>query len=227
MILTVGRPPAHKQRDVRELLLNAATELFAAHGIAATTFSMIAKQAGFTPAMLHYYFENRDQLLDAVVDERFVRFIADVWNPVQRDAEPLVTIQELVGQLLGGIEKMPWVPPVWVREVLNEGGLLRERVRRRLPFEKAKWLADAIARGQANGTLNPDINPLLTASSAIGLVMFHAATLKSWTKTFHHQPIARQALQRHITGLLLDGLRGTPKAASQVTSGKRKPRTQE
>src|SRR5262245_57644011 len=97
MSRSAGRPAARKQRDARELLLNAATELFASHGVVATTFAMIAKQAGFTPAMLHYYFENRDQLLDAVVEERFMRFISRVWGPVESDVEPLVGIQELVG----------------------------------------------------------------------------------------------------------------------------------
>lgn len=227
IIATAGRPPARDQRDARALLLNAATELFAAHGVTGTPFTMIAKRAGFTPAMLHYYFKTRDQLLDAVVDERFVRFLSHVWDPVQPDAETLVAIPELVGRLLDSIEKMPWVPPLWVREVLNEGGLLRERVQRHLPYEKAKGLGVTISRGQANGTLNPDLDPLLIVSSAVGLVMLHAATIKPWAKIFHREPLARHALQRHITGLLLDGLRGKQRAAVKVTSGKRTSRTQE
>ncbi len=223
---TAGRPAAGKQRNARDLLLNAATELFASHGVAATTIMMIANKAGFTPAMLHYYFENRDQLLDAVVEERFMRFISHVWDPVLPDAEPLVAIPELVERVFDGIEKMSWIPALWLREVLNESGLIRERVQRRLPYEKAKWLGGDIARGQADGTLNSDIDPLLTVSSTVGLVMLHTATIKPWAKMFHCEPLARQTLQRHITGLLLDGLRGKQKAATKVASGKRKPRTQ-
>ena len=226
-IATAGRPRARDQRDARELLLNGATELFAANGVAATTLLMIAKQAGFTPAMLHYYFENRDQLLDAVVDERVMRFISHVWDPVLPEAEPLVAIPELVGRLLDIIERMPWVPPLWVREVLNEGGLLRERVQRRLPYEKVKWLGSAIAGGQANGTLNPDVDPLLAVSSTVGLVMLHAATIKPWAEQFGRGPLARQSLQRHITGLLVDGLRRKRMAGTKVTSRTRKPRIQE
>lgn len=223
---TAGRPAAGKQRDARDLLLNAATELFASHGVAATTFVMIARKAGFTPAMLHYYFENREQLLDAVVEERFVCFISRVWDPVLPDAEPLTAIPELVGRVLDGIEKMPWIPALWVREVLNENGLIGERLQRRLPYEKAQSLGRAIARGQADGTLNPDVDPLLAVSSAVGLVMLHMATIKPWAKVFHREPLARQTLQRHITGLLLDGLRCKQKARVKVT-GKRKTRMQE
>jgi TetR/AcrR family transcriptional regulator len=225
-IARAGRPAASKHRDARELLLNVATELFAAHGVAATTFVMIAKQSRFTPAVLHYYFESRDQLLDAVVDERFLRFLSHVWDPVRPDVDPLVAIPELVARLLDSIEKMPWVPSLWVREVLNEGGLLRERVQGRLPYERVKWLGSAIAGGQANGTLNPDLNPLLTVSSAVGLVMLHMATIKPWAKLFHREPMARQTLQRHITGLLLDGLRCKGKVEIKATSTKKIHRMQ-
>ena len=80
---TPGRPAASAKHDARELLLSAATELFASQGVAATTFAMIASRAGLTPAMLHYYFKDRDQLLDAVVDERLLRVVSKVWDPVQ------------------------------------------------------------------------------------------------------------------------------------------------
>jgi hypothetical protein len=47
---------------------------------------------------------------------------------------------------------------------------------------------------------------LLTVSSAVGLVLIHMATIKPWAEKFHREPLARRALQRHITALLLDGL---------------------
>ena len=69
-----GRPAASLDRDARELLLTAATELFAEQGVAATDLRTIAKRAGLTPAMLHYYFKDREQLLDVVVEERLCPF---------------------------------------------------------------------------------------------------------------------------------------------------------
>ena len=46
--------------------------------------------------------------------------------------------------MLEAIERMPWVPSMWLRDVVNEGGLLRERVQRRLPYEKARLLGSAV-----------------------------------------------------------------------------------
>jgi AcrR family transcriptional regulator len=219
-----GRPAASLERDARDLLLAAATELFAEHGVAATTFAMIAKRAGLTPAMLHYYFTNRDQLLDVVVEERLAPLIVSVWTPVEAGAAPKELILGIVKRMLAGIEQMPWVPSTWMREVLNEGGLLRTRMLRHLPFEKVKILGEAVARGQASKTVNPNLDSGLIGFSIIGLVMLHMATVRFSAEVFARKAPAAEAMSRHITGLLLDGLRPPSparpgKARSNTRSG--------
>lgn len=201
-----GRPAASGKYDARECLLNAAIELFAVQGVAATTFAMIAKRAGLTPAMLHYYFKDRNQLLDAVVEERLLRLVSHVWDPVRVDADAVESIRGIVERLFEGIEKMPWVPATWLREVLNEDGLLRDRLLRHLPYDKVQGLARAIAAGQARKSLNSEIDPLLTVSSTLGLVMLHMASIKFWARAFNRKALSRKAMQRHITALVLDGL---------------------
>lgn len=201
-----GRPPANLDRDARDLLLAATTDLFAEHGVAATTFAMIAKRAGLTPAMVHYYFAGREQLLDAVVEERIAPLIVAVWNPVEAGMAPKELIRGIVERMLAGIERMPWIPSTWMREVLNESGLLRNRILRHLPFDKVKILSEAVARGQAAQAINPDIDPGLIVFSIIGLVMLHMATVRFWSEVFGRKAPSREAMRRHITGLLLDGL---------------------
>lgn len=220
-IASPGRPPAGAGRDARELLLNAATELFAEHGVAATTFAMIAKRAGLTPAMLHYYFTDRDQLCDAVVDERILRVIAQVWDPVDPEAGAADTIRGIVERLLERIEAMPWIPSLWIREILNEGGLLRERLVRRAPFDILRPLVDAVARGQAHGTLNPEINPVLLAISTIGLVMLNVTATKFLPRVLDSKPINTQTVQHHVIGLLLGGLGGKKPLRSNASSRKK------
>lgn len=77
-----GRRRAAADLDMRERLLASATQLFGEQGIAATTMAQIAEAAGVTSAMVHYYFTNREKLLDAVVEERIARSIAFVWESV-------------------------------------------------------------------------------------------------------------------------------------------------
>lgn len=201
-----GRPIAGTGGEARELLLTAAAELFAAQGVAATSFAEIAKYAGLTPAMMHYYFRDRDHLLDCLVDERLAGLVASVWGPVGPDAAPAAAIGGIVERMLIGIKQMPWVPSTWMREVLNEGGLLRTRVLRHLPLEKARTVSDAITHGQAQGILNPEVDPVMIVFSAIGLVMMHSATASFYAQIFHCKTPDRESLRRHITGLLLYGL---------------------
>ena len=52
-------------------MLDVALGMFARQGIVETTLGAIAREAGVTPAMVHYYFKTRDQLLDVLIDERF------------------------------------------------------------------------------------------------------------------------------------------------------------
>jgi TetR/AcrR family transcriptional regulator len=188
--------------------LSAAVELFAQQGVAATTFAMIAERAALTPAMLHYYFEDRERLLDAVVQERMAPVIASVWEPVTPDTPATVLIRGVVERLFDGIERMPWIPSTWIREVLNEGGMLRTRVLRHVPFDKVRIVSAAIQREQAARKLSRNVDPVLIIFSVLGLVMVHCATVRFWADTFHQQAPTRTVLQRHITSLLIDGLHG-------------------
>lgn len=215
-----GRPVTRPGRDARELLLTAATELFAGHGVAATTFAMIAQKAGLTPAMMHYYFKNRDALLDAVVDERLAPLLASVWGPVQ-PAAAAEMLRGVVERLLAGIERNPWVPSTWMREILNDEGLLRSRVVRRLPFEKVRLVGRAMVRGQQSGSVYAGIDPILIVFSAIGLAMLHMATLNFFAETFDRPVPGKDAICRHITGLLLHGVEKRPSAASRRAGAKK------
>jgi AcrR family transcriptional regulator len=209
-----GRPAASLERDARDLLLAAATDLFAVHGVAATTFAMIAKRAGLTPAMVHYYFIDRGQLLDAVVEERIAPLIVSVWGPVNASDAPAEIIRGVVERMLAGIEQMLWIPSTWMREVLNEGGLLRSRVFLHLPFNKLKLLGKSVAGGQARKAINPNLDPGLIVFSTIGLVMLHVATVRFWAEIFESKPPNIEALRLHITGLLLNGLQPEASARS-------------
>ncbi len=213
-----GRPTSHSGLYAREKLIEAATELFANQGVAATTFAMIAERAHLTPAMLHYYFKDRNQLLDAVVVERLAPLITGVWGPVKEGEAPAEIVRGVVERMLAGIEKMPWVPSTWMREVLNEGGLLRTRVLRYLPFEKIGVLSKSVAKAQAAGAANAEIDPGLIVFSVIGLVMMHMATITLWAEIFGRRAPNRQALSGHITGLLLHGLQpgSRPKSGGRM-----------
>lgn len=217
--LRPGRPAAKPGRDARVLLIDAAARLFAEQGVAATSFTTVARRAKLTPAMVHYYFRDRDELLDAVVAERIVPVIAFVWEPLQPGDDPGAMIRGLIDRLVEATKREPWLPTTWVREILNESGLLRQRVFQHIPMEKVRTLGDAIRAGQRKHVLNRNLHPLLSVFSVLGLVMLQMATVTVWAELFHRPTPTAEQLRRHLTALVLDGLTHNPDRPDWSKSG--------
>ncbi len=203
--------------DVRAELLDSAVILFAEQGVAGTTVAEIARRAGVTSAMVHYYFKTKDQLLDAVVAEKLVgEFIAFVAGGLDGpEAEPADVVAGLVRRIMEASDRMPWLPPLWVREVISEGGALREKLIRRVDLSKPERFKACIAAGQKRGVVNPGLNPQLLFMSIIGLTMLPLSMAKSWDRIPLIGKVSKQDLARHISALLRHGLSvpfGKPKS---------------
>ena len=61
-----GRRPGH--RDTRGEILTAARHTFAAKGFAGASVRSIAAEAGVDAALVHHYFDTKEQLFLATVD---------------------------------------------------------------------------------------------------------------------------------------------------------------
>lgn len=219
-----GRRRAAADLDVRERLLASATQLFGEQGIAATTMAQIAEAAGVTSAMVHYYFTNREKLLDAVVDERIARSIAFVWESVEGDVaqDPHALVEELLARLFEVTSRMPWLPPLWLREIVNEGGLLRERMLKRLPIEQLQRFTARIGEAQRDGSVNAELEAPLLFISILALVMLPLATSKIWQSARGFPKIEREALHRHVSALLSAALRPAPQDKRVRRAARRK-----
>ncbi len=197
----------------REQLLDAATTLFAERGIAATTVAQIAAHVGVTSAMVHYYFKTRDQLLDAIVEERIMRFTAIVWDSFTgSETDPIPLVKGLVDRLIKACDIMPWLPPLWIREIVNEGGLLREKTMRHIPLDRQRLFVECISAGQNRGEVNEGIDPRLLYMSIVGLTLLPMAAAKIWSRIPILEGVEKDDLTRHVTALLMHGL-GNPSPA--------------
>lgn len=203
---TPGRPPKTRG-DQRARLLDVALELFARQGIAATPLNAIARRARVTPALLHYYFGSRERLLDALMEERFQPLLDTLRSHLSAHADtPGAQIGTFVRDVLQILAANPWLPPLWLREVLSEGGLLRERLIRHIAQPIAPMLGEAVARAQARGAINRDLDPRLLVVSLIGLTLFPLAARSIWTRIFDADDIGPDELARHTLALLERGL---------------------
>lgn len=204
-----GRPPKGNSEDRREHALNSALVLFSVQGIAGTTIAQIAKSSGVTPAMIHYYFNNREGLLDSLVKERLAPVLKHIWSAVSDEnlVDTRRTITEFVDRLLDAVEKMPQLAALWSREILSPGGALRERVMPLIPLDLFEKARNAFAKAQQRGEINKLVSPALVLTSAMSIVMFHIAAQELLVQIPSVNAIQRQHLRQHVLALILDGLR--------------------
>lgn len=196
-------------KDAREYMLDTATRLFAEQGVGSTTIAQIAAAAGVTSAMVHYYFTNRDTLLDAIVDERLAPSVQFVWGPVGAtpDADPFAMVEAHIGRLFTVAEQMPWLPSLWMQDNLCDGGLLHKRMTKHLPLEQSALFISLIRRAQRKGIVNRTIEPPLLVNSLFTLVMTPLSTAKLSGKYPGMPVVTRAMLEKHVKALVLGGMR--------------------
>lgn len=211
-----GRPLANSP-DLRADLLDAAIACFVRKGIGATSLRDIAQAAGVTPALLHYYFGDKAQLQQAMIEERLLPVFATLREPLSRAGDDIAA---LVAGFVGGIGKIvaehPWLPPLWVREVLCEGGALRDLLFNQIGPQLPQMMAKRFAQAQARGEINQDLDPRLLMVSLVGLTLFPAAGAPIWRRLFADVDASATAgpvqaldfddLRRHTLALLDRGL---------------------
>ena len=202
-----GRPTGAHHGEPRALLLDVALVLFARQGIMETTLGAIAREAGVTPAMVHYYFKTRDQLLDVLIDERFVPLRAELGRAfADSDAEPAEALRAFAEGMIAVCERYPWFATLWVREVISEGGLLRQRIAERFGDANKKASIARIAQWQKEGKLNPHLEPSLLFVSLFGLTVLPQAVTYTWAEESGGCAPRRDQVARHAVALLMHGI---------------------
>ena len=201
-----GRPGADGP-DLRERLLDAAIACFVREGIAGTSLRTIAAEAGVTPALLHYYFGDKAQLQEAVIGERVLPAFGQLREPIMAAGDDVAALIAAFVQGVGRVVAAhPWLPPLWVREVLCEGGALRDVLFERIGPQLPQMMTTRFAQAQARGEINEDLDPRLLMVSLVGLTLFPAAGAPIWRRLLQADDLDFEALRRHTLALLDRGL---------------------
>jgi TetR/AcrR family transcriptional regulator len=203
-----GRPRA-EEANQRERLLDAAVACFAADGVAATSLRGIALKAGVTPALVNYYFGSKEQLLDAFIAERVAPVVGVLRESLlAAGPEPRALLAAFVRGIHDVVERFPWWPSLWVREVVSDNGALRDTLHNVIAPQVTQLLARTLVDAQKRGAISADLDPRLLVVSLVGLTMFPLAAEPIWRKTFPAGDLDRGVLLRHTLALLDHGLGG-------------------
>jgi TetR/AcrR family transcriptional regulator len=163
----MGRPKDADPEQTRATILDAAEDEFAEHGFHGARMVAIAKRAGVTHGLLHYYFDSKDRLYEEVVGRLFQRHLR-LFERLRADGNA-VSARDVVLQSFD----LFWEHPNQVRIVLWEMASGDDRVERAMKgFYEG--MAEALASLPGNAPANkPGRDPRDVYVSILGALVVY------------------------------------------------------
>jgi AcrR family transcriptional regulator len=109
---------ARPRSDIGPRILAAARARFLHDGVDGASLRDIARDAGTSLGMIHYYFAAKDELFLAVVEEAYARFSADIVAIMARDGTLEERVRALCGRVAAASDAEFDILRLVVREVL-------------------------------------------------------------------------------------------------------------
>lgn len=212
-MLAAGAPKFRRRKAARPgEIVGAAMAVFAEKGFAAARLEEIAARAGVSKGALYLYFETKEDLFRAVVEQAIAPNIQAVRAIIAAHPGPISDLLRLVPARIAVILETLPVGGV-VKMVIGEAGNFPELARvwhDRLVAHALGALSDAVAAAQARGEVKPGdprtyalqlIAPLLVG------VIWRETFVPVGAAPFDLSALARQHVETMLTGMLSDGAR--------------------
>ena len=99
-----------EQSGTEQAISAAAEELFLENGYNLTTTTLIAKKAGVTHAMLHYYFRTKEHIFVKVLDKNMEEFLASFYPVMRKDSPFWESLETGISTHFDFLMKHPKLP---------------------------------------------------------------------------------------------------------------------
>ena len=80
-----SKKTTNRRKNTEGAVMSAAEELFLEKGYSLATTTEIARRAGVTHAMLHYYFQTKEQIFFKVLDKNLHELFASIRNAMSTE----------------------------------------------------------------------------------------------------------------------------------------------
>ncbi|MDZ7263085.1 MAG: TetR/AcrR family transcriptional regulator [candidate division KSB1 bacterium] len=200
------------QDSTREKIKAAALEEFVERGYDGARMQEIANRAGANKAMIHYYFQSKDALFEAILRETFeelAQLFSQVWES-EKSTEELISAT--VHAHFKFLAEHPHLPRILVRE-LNSNNPIVDKVVQELfeqtGYRRIRQALDALAAGiKAHKLRQTDPKQTIWNIIALNLFFFIAKPLLQviWKEEFKNEKELLAKRETAIIDLLLYGL---------------------
>jgi len=211
---TRGRP-----EQSRAAILKAAVCEFAQEGVAGARIDAIARSAKVNKALLYYYFEDKEALYRAVLDQVFGGVRAAIHNALSQELAPRERLAGYVCAHFDYIAANPLYPRIVQAEFLRAGRdpSRLERIAKQYFRPVFLEISALLKQGEQSGDFRP-VNPIHFIPSMISVIVFHfntAPIMKLMTGSDPMSPARlaerRAAVLDFISAALFTHPKGGPK----------------
>jgi len=142
-------------------------KVFARKGYHAARVGDIAEEAGVAYGLLYHYFDSKDDVLRSVFRETWRALIETIESVEEGDDPPLEQLRKVAEILLRSWRRDPDLVRVLVLEVTRSQHLAEEMDE---IVESFRAIQEIVERGQADGTIRPDLDSHLASYVFYGAI---------------------------------------------------------
>jgi TetR/AcrR family transcriptional regulator, fatty acid metabolism regulator protein len=143
--------------DREKIIIDAALKVFSTKGYASTRMADIAKEADMSYGLVYHYFENKEKLFDAIVEDWWTGFYDELEMLKQSTMTTEEKLVEIIRYILKVYENKPNQLSIFVTEV-SRGFVYHTDSKGKDKFNKLFSLCkDIMLEGQQRGLLRDDI----------------------------------------------------------------------
>jgi len=140
-----------EKTDREKFIIDAALKVFSTKGYASTRMADIAKEAGMSYGLVYHYFENKEKLFDAIVEDWWSGFYDELEMLRQSDIRTDEKLIEIIRYILKVYEHKPNQLSIFVTEV-SRGFVYHANSKGKDKFKKLFSLCkDIMTEGQKRG----------------------------------------------------------------------------
>ena len=188
-------------------ILAAARDEFAEHGLGGARMDRIAERAGLNKRLIYYYFEDKEKLFQAVLEQAYRDIREQEAQLHLLDLEPATAVRRLIEFTWNYYLAHPEFMTLLNSANLHKARHLAESKRaRELNSPLIETLAGVLERGRRDGSFRGGVDPVQLYVSIAGMAYFYLSNSYTLSAIFGRDllaPKARSERLSHMTEVIL------------------------
>ena len=180
-------------------ILAAARDEFSEHGLGGARMDRIAERAGLNKRLIYYYFDDKEQLFRAVLEQTYLDIREEERKLHLLDLKPADAVRRLVEFTWDYYLAHPEFLTLLNSANLHRGRHLEEsKQAREMNSPLIEMLGEILERGRKDGSFRGGVDPLQLYVSIAGLAYFYLSNSHTLSAIFGRDLLSAKAKNERL-----------------------------